>query len=89
MSQPLTAFPLVNTSDTDEAQAILSRELSELRIKSVRSPRDFHLQMNGIHLGRTMVAFNQFSTEAQIDAGVVEDAVIVSLSVGPPTVLDP
>jgi hypothetical protein len=35
-----------------------------------------------------MVAFNQFSTESEVDAGVIEDAVIVSLGVGPPAVLD-
>ena len=35
-----------------------------------------------------MVAFNQFSTKSEVDAGVIENAVIVSLSVGAPAVLD-
>ena len=35
MGRPLASFPLVRTTDTDEAQAVLSRELSDLRFKSV------------------------------------------------------
>ena len=88
MDVPLTAFPLARTSDPDEAQSVLSRELSELRFKSVADRRRFQFEMNGCRLGRTMVAFNRFSTKTKVDAGVIESAVIISLSVGPPTVLD-
>ena len=36
MGHPLAAFPLAKTCDADEAQSVLSREISELRFKSVR-----------------------------------------------------
>ncbi len=88
MSEPFAAFPLAHTTDPDEAQAVLSRELSQLRFESVADRSRFRFTMNGCHLGRTMIAFNQFSTETVVDAGVVENAVIISLSVGPATVLD-
>jgi AraC-like DNA-binding protein len=87
MSHPLASFAVARTSDADEAQSVLSRELSELRFKSVRNRSRFQFEMNGIRLGRTMVAFNHFSTESVVDADVVETAVIVSLSVGPAAVL--
>lgn len=87
MSRPLASFPIAKTTDTDEAQSVLSRELSDLRFRSVRDRGRFRFEMNGIHLGRTMMAFNQFSTESEVDAGVIEDAVIISLSVGSPAVL--
>lgn len=87
MDIPLAAFPLAKTSDPDEAQTVVSKELSELRFKSVPDRRRFQFEMNGCRLGRTMVGFNRFSTKAEVDAGVIESALIISLSVGPPTVL--
>ena len=81
MGLPLASFAIARTSDADEAQSVLSRELSELRFTSVRDRSRFQLEMNGIRLGRTMVAFNHFSTESVVDAGLVDAAVIVSLSV--------
>ena len=85
MKLALSSFPIASTGDPDEAQSILSRELSELRFKSVQNRRDFRLNMNGVHLGRTLVAFNRFATETQVDAGVIGHAVIVSFCVGPPS----
>lgn len=88
MNVPLAALPLARTSDPDQAQFVLSRELSELRFKSVADRSRFQFEMNGCRLGRTTVAFNRVSTRAEVDAGVIESAVIISLSVGPPAVLD-
>ena len=42
--------------------------------------------MNGVHLGRTMIGYNRFDTETEVEGGVIEDALILTLSVGPPTI---
>ena len=88
MSLPLSAFPIASTSDPDEAQSILSRELSDLRFQSVQRPRDFQLEMNGVRLGNTLLAFNKFETETKVYAGVIDHAVIVSFCIGAPSILN-
>jgi len=87
MSDPLASFPIARTDDPDEAQCVLSRILSDLQFKSVSDRSRFELAMNGICLGQTTVGFNRFSTQCEVDAGFINSAVIVSVSVGEPTVL--
>lgn len=88
MSDFLHAFSIASTSDPDEAQAILSRELSNLQLESVEDRDRFRFQMNGIHLGRTTIGFNRFSTRTVVDAGVIENAVILSINLGPLAVVE-
>ncbi len=83
MSIPLGWSPIVSTGDLDEAQAILSTEMTPVRFLTVRNPGGFRLNMNGIHLGRTLIGVNQFTEQTEVDGGVVEDAVIFTLSMGP------
>ncbi len=85
MPPRLVSFPVAATEDTDEAQTILSREMSSLRFRKVRDQSRFRLTMNGVHLGRTMVGYNRFDSETEVEAGVIEDALILTVSVGPPT----
>lgn len=82
----LAPFPIACTHDTGEAQAILSREMASLRFQSASDSKDFRLTMNGLHLGKTMLGWNRFDTETEIEAGRIEDAVILTISVGPPTI---
>ncbi len=86
MNHPLACFPITSTSDADEAQSILSRELTDLRIKKVRDLGAFGLEMNGVHLGRTMVGYNQFNTETLVDPGEVKDAMLLIVGVGTPAI---
>ncbi len=86
METPLACFPIVSTDNPDEAQAILSREMSALRFRRVQNPRRFRLIMHGVHLGRTMVGYNRFGAETEVDAGVVDQALIFTLCVGPATI---
>jgi len=87
MSNTFASFPIARTDDPDEAQCVLSRTLSDLRFKSVSDRSRFELVINGTRLGKTTVAFNRFSTQCEVDAGFIHSAVIVSLSVGEPTLL--
>ncbi|MCD6175043.1 MAG: hypothetical protein J7K65_04655 [Planctomycetes bacterium] len=74
MTNLLSFSPIASTGDTDEARSVLSRELCDLRFQKVRDHRSFHFRMNGIRLGRTMVGYNHFDTDTEVDAGQVEDA---------------
>ena len=86
MRYPLASFPIVSTRDTDEAQSILSRELVGVRFKRVRDRRAFRLEMNGVHLGRTMAGYNQYASDILVDAGEVDDIVALAIGTGPPSV---
>jgi AraC-like DNA-binding protein len=86
MDHPLASFPIASTRDTDEAQSILSRELTDLHFKRVRNHRSFRLEMNGINLGRTMIGYNQFGTDTLVDTGEIEGAMFLVIGVGPPMI---
>ena len=88
MTNLLSNLPVVSTNDTDEAQSVICRELNDVRFQKIRDRQRFHFQMNGVHLGRTMIGYNKFDTETVVDAGTVEDAVILVTSVGAPTITE-
>ncbi len=84
---PLHAFPIAETTNADDAQRILSRELMDVRITRADQLERFRLSMNGVRLGHTLVAFNQFATDTTIDAGWVEDTVAVIIGDNIPSVI--
>ena len=80
---PLADFSIVRTRDPAEAESVLSREIAELRLRDVDQPR-FGLEMNGVHLGDTLVGYNRFDADTVVDAGEPRAAVVVVMGVGPP-----
>lgn len=88
MGYPLASFPIASTSDVEVAEFVLSRELANLRIKRVQDRRSFRLEMNGVHLGRTMIGYNRFGTDTVVDPGLVDDAVVLAIGVGPASVFE-
>ncbi len=88
MGHPLASFPIASTGDTEVAQSILSRELADLRFRKVRDRRSFRLEMNGIHLGRTMLGYNRFDADTLVDPGEIDGAVLFVVGVGRPSVFE-
>lgn len=88
MGLPFNRFPIATTNDVDVAQSVLSRNFVDLRSASSRNPNRFRFEMNGINLGRTLLAFTQVSSDIEFDAGVIEEAVVVSLGVSSGTILN-
>jgi len=82
----LTEFPISSTRDADEARHIVSRELTDVRFRSVRAPSRFRFEMNGVHLGRSMIGYNRFGTDTIVDPGDVAGCVVLSIGVGPESV---
>jgi AraC-like DNA-binding protein len=41
--------------------------------------------MNGLRLGRTLIAYNRFTADTLVDVGEVADAVILAMGLGPPS----
>jgi AraC-like DNA-binding protein len=87
MNHPLAGFPITSTRDAAEAQAVLSREFLDVRINKIRDPRAFHMEMSGVHLDQTMVAYNQFDTETLVDPGEVGESVFLVLGIGTPATI--
>ncbi len=86
MNHPLAGFPITSTNDTGQAQSILSHELANLRIKKARGSRAFRLEMNGVHLDRTLLGYNRFNTETLIDLDEVKDAMLLIMGVASPAI---
>ena len=60
---------MVETARAEEAEHILSHELSSLRILSTADRDRFRLHMNGTHLGDVLVGFNRFNVHTLVDSG--------------------
>lgn len=86
MGLPFAAFPIASTNRAAEAEAILSREVTDLRLAKVRDRRAFGLRMHGVALGRVALLCNRFDTDTSIDVGTMERDVILALGSGPPPV---
>ena len=80
---PLAAYSLVSTSNADEAQAVVSRELTDSRLKRVGA-KPFRFEMNGVHFGDSLIAWNRYETNVEVGSGVVEDTVALVLGDGLP-----
>jgi AraC-like DNA-binding protein len=52
----------------------VSRELTNSRINRVGA-KPFRFEMNGVHLGESLIAWNRYSTHVDVSSGVVEDTV--------------
>ena len=72
---PLASYPLISTSDADKAQAVVSKELTGSRIDRIRENGQFQFNMNGAHFGDTLVAWNSYKADIDIQSGQVEDTV--------------
>ena len=83
----LREFPIVSSGDAEEAEAVLSGHLTDLRIREIRNPKRFGLRMHGVSLGRSQLMFNEFATDTHIDPGVVDDSIILFIGVGDPSVV--
>lgn len=88
MVHPFASHSIISTTDTELAQTVLSKELSDLRLKRVRDSRSFHLQMNGIHLGRTALVYNRFDADTVVDPGEIDGAILLFIGDGTPSVID-
>lgn len=71
----MKGFPIVSTHDPEEAEAVMSQELVDLRLESVRRSRDFRLQLNGVHLGDALVTCMHSATDVVVNPGEVRDTV--------------
>jgi AraC-like DNA-binding protein len=86
MLLPLASHPITSTTDPEEAQAVLSRQLMNLRFQRLRDRRQFRLDMNGVSLGRTAIVCNQFHAETIVDAGEVDETLLLAFGIGALTI---
>lgn len=78
-TRPLAQFPILETRDPNLAESTLASELGDLRFDRVRDPDQFAFELNGVHLGDTLVAYNRFGTDTVVERGQLETGVVVSL----------
>ena len=80
----LSSYRIVATNDADAAQSIVTRELTGSRISRVKDGREFRFDMNGVRFGESLVAWNKYQAEIDLDSGLVEDTVGFIVGQGAP-----
>ena len=71
----LSSYRIVSTADADVAQSVVSRELTGSRIQRIKDSKNFQFEMNGTRFGDTLVAWNAYKADIDIQSGQVEDTV--------------
>lgn len=66
---PLGRFPLSATNSAEEAEAILTRSLTDASILRVTDRKHFQFHMNGVRFGRTALYFNRYESGCTVRAG--------------------
>jgi AraC-like DNA-binding protein len=69
-TKPLARFPIVATNRIEDAEAAITRSLTDVNILQVADRGRFELQMNAVNIGRTSLVFNRFGTGCKIKAGL-------------------
>jgi AraC-like DNA-binding protein len=73
--EPLAKFPIIATNRVEEAEAAISRSLTDVSITGAVDRNRFQLLMNGVNIGRTSLMFNRFGTDTKVSAGLLGDSV--------------
>ena len=71
----LSSYPIASTDDADAAQSVVSRELTGSQIHKIRDRKNFRFEMNGVHFGDALVAWNRYESDIDLNSGLVDDTV--------------
>lgn len=83
-STPFSGFPLIRTFAIEEAEAHLSRSLSNMQILSVADRRRFQLFISGVSFCRTSLVYNHFTIDTQIRSKSPSDLLLFTVGNGVP-----
>ncbi len=83
--KPLAKFPIIATNSVEEAEAAISRSLTDVSITGAVDRNRFQLLMNGVNIGRTSLMFNRFGTDTKVNAGLLGDSVHFVIGGSAPT----
>jgi AraC-like DNA-binding protein len=85
---PLECFSVIATNRAEEAEAAISRSLTDIKIIRVDDRSRFQLQMNAVNIGRTSLVFNRYEVRTEITSGLYDDSVFFLISGRKPTTVD-
>jgi len=85
---PLERFPVTATNRTEEAEAAISRSLTDIKIMRVADRSRFQLQMNVVNIGRTSLVFNRYGVDTEIKSGLNDNSVFFLIGERAPTKID-
>ena len=82
---PFKRFPLLTSSNIEEAEVAIRKSLSDVTVLHVDPPSRFQMQMNGVEIGRASLVYNSFGSRTKLRAGLPENYVYFLLSGDKPT----
>lgn len=83
---PLDKFPVGSSSDPDHAQSLLSRELTDVHLTRVAPTKHFRLDMRSVRFGKTGIVSNEFATDTDVNAGVLDGQMFLIFGTSKPSV---
>lgn len=75
----LARLPICTTNLIEEAEVVIGRSLTDVRVMRVADRNRFRLEMNGVNVGHTSLVFNRFETDTKLIAGMTEDNTLFTI----------
>ena len=85
---PLECFSVIATNRAEEAEAAISRSLTDIKIIRVDDRSRFQLQMNAVNIGRTSLVFNRYDVRTEINSELDDDSVFFLIGGRKPITVD-
>jgi AraC-like DNA-binding protein len=85
---PLERFSVIDTNRAEEAEAAVSRSLTDIKFIRIADRSRFKLQMNAVNFGRTSLVFNRYKVRTEISSGLNDDSVLFIIGGRKPTTVD-
>ena len=82
--KPLADFPIIATSQVEEAEFCISQSIADARIDRVDDRRNFRLELNSVNFGRFSLIYNCFRTHTKLTAGLEPGNAIFVTGIGVP-----
>ncbi len=85
--KPLASFPVIATSQVEEAEFCLSQSLTDVQINRVADRSNFRLELNAVNFERCSLIYNCFGTQTKLTTGLDIDHAIFVTGMGIPITL--
>ena len=82
--KPLAKFPVIATSQVEEAECCLSQSITDVQIDRVEDRRNFRLELNAVNLKHFSLIYNCFGTHTKLTTGLEPDNAIFVTGIGVP-----
>jgi len=86
--KPLASFPVIATSQVEEAEYCISQSITDVQINQVDDQSNFRLELNAVNFDRFSLLYNYFGTRTELTTGQDMDHALFVTGINIPIKLD-